>query len=214
MHSNLEQRKPRFIPTCQYPLLVPVKKPLHTYCRMDGLAYGPAIALLVRHRRVSPATFKAAAVATGLLVPGFLIVTAISIAYRYRMEFYPEIDFLAFLGLYLTVSNRANLERFARFRIEKPRCLRHERKCTLKLTASPCFGAKPAGKLPIHRKELQCRWKVFPLEYAEWGSLAGGPASFHKAATCNSSIREYFLPRESFPITEIGSIAGNCEACS
>ena len=59
---------------------------------------------------------QVAAIAAGLLAPGALIMTAISIAYRYKMEFYPEFDFLAFLGLYLTVTNPANLERFARFR--------------------------------------------------------------------------------------------------
>ena len=37
-------------------------------------------------------------------------------AYRYRMEFYPEIDFLALLGLYFTVTDQAMLARFARLR--------------------------------------------------------------------------------------------------
>jgi hypothetical protein len=36
--------------------------------------------------------------------------------YRYRMEFYPEMDLLAFLGLYATVSNPALLARFNRCR--------------------------------------------------------------------------------------------------
>lgn len=69
-----------------------------------------------RRSRNSPRTMQAAAIGIGLLAPCVLIMTAISVAYRYRMEFYPEIDFLAFLGLYLTVTNPANLERFARFR--------------------------------------------------------------------------------------------------
>jgi hypothetical protein len=45
------------------------------------------------------------ALATGLAVPCFLMLIAISMSYRYRMEFYPEIDLLAFLGLYATVSD-------------------------------------------------------------------------------------------------------------
>jgi hypothetical protein len=36
--------------------------------------------------------------------------------YRYRMEFYPEIEFLAFLGLYLTASDGEMLAKFARVR--------------------------------------------------------------------------------------------------
>jgi hypothetical protein len=44
------------------------------------------------------------------------MMMASSLAYRYRMEFYPEIDFLALLGLYLTVSDDAMLAKFARCR--------------------------------------------------------------------------------------------------
>lgn len=40
-------------------------------------------------------------IAMGLLTPCILMLTAISMTYRYRMEFYPEIDFLAFSGLYV-----------------------------------------------------------------------------------------------------------------
>jgi len=54
------------------------------------------------------------ALAAGLAVPCVLMLTAVSMNYRYRMEFYPEIDFLAFLGLYATVSNPALLARFNR----------------------------------------------------------------------------------------------------
>jgi hypothetical protein len=36
--------------------------------------------------------------------------------YRYRMEYYPEMDLLAFLGLYATVSDPALLARFNRCR--------------------------------------------------------------------------------------------------
>lgn len=56
------------------------------------------------------------ALAAGLAVPCVLMLTAIYMSYRYRMEFYPEIDFLAFLGLYATVSNPDLLVRFNRRR--------------------------------------------------------------------------------------------------
>lgn len=56
------------------------------------------------------------ALATGLAVPCVLMLTAIYMSYRYRMEFYPEMDLLGFLGLYATVSNPALLLRFNRFR--------------------------------------------------------------------------------------------------
>jgi hypothetical protein len=56
------------------------------------------------------------ALAAGLAVPCVLMLTAIYMSYRYRMEFYPEIDLLAFLGLYATVSNPDLLLRFNRCR--------------------------------------------------------------------------------------------------
>ncbi len=45
----------------------------------------------------------------GSSIPCLLMLTAISMNYRYRMEFYPLIDLLAFLGLYITVVNRHTL---------------------------------------------------------------------------------------------------------
>jgi hypothetical protein len=51
-----------------------------------------------------------------LLAPIVLMLAASSAAYRYRMEFYPEIDFLAFLGLYLILTDEALLAAFARRR--------------------------------------------------------------------------------------------------
>jgi cbb3-type cytochrome oxidase subunit 3 len=73
---------------------------------------------LWRHRKraFSPAARSAAAVAIGLLAPCILMLTAMWVAYRYRMEFYPEFQFLAFLGLYLTVTDDKMLALFARFR--------------------------------------------------------------------------------------------------
>jgi hypothetical protein len=59
---------------------------------------------------------QALALALGLAVPCVLMLAAIYMSYRYRMEFYPLIDFLAFLGLYATVSNPTLLARFNRHR--------------------------------------------------------------------------------------------------
>ena len=67
----------------------------------------------------SPRIFSPAqglALAAGLAVPCVLMLTHIYMSYRYRMEFYPEIDLLAFLGLYATVSNPDLLARFNRRR--------------------------------------------------------------------------------------------------
>lgn len=56
------------------------------------------------------------AIAAGMAVPCLLMLTAIGMCYRYSMEFYPEIDFLAFLGLFMIVSNPSLLARFNRYR--------------------------------------------------------------------------------------------------
>lgn len=56
------------------------------------------------------------ALSAGLAVPCVLMLTAMSMNYRYRMEFYPEIDLLAFLGLYATASDAALLARFSHWR--------------------------------------------------------------------------------------------------
>jgi hypothetical protein len=56
------------------------------------------------------------AVAAGLAVPCILMLTAISMNYRYRMEFYPEMDLLALLGLYAVVTNEGLLGVFHRWR--------------------------------------------------------------------------------------------------
>jgi hypothetical protein len=45
-----------------------------------------------------------------------LMLMYISDTYRYRMDFCPAMDFLAFLGLYATLTNEAMLATFARFR--------------------------------------------------------------------------------------------------
>jgi hypothetical protein len=56
------------------------------------------------------------ALAAGLAVPCVLMLTAITIAYRYRMEFYPEIDLLAFLGFYAATSSMGALAVLQRYR--------------------------------------------------------------------------------------------------
>jgi len=65
--------------------------------------------LAVSFRRAQPfrpiAWGQLLALALGLAVPGVLMLTAISLNYRYRMEFYPEIDLLGFIGLYTATSS-------------------------------------------------------------------------------------------------------------
>jgi hypothetical protein len=108
-----------FLEGTQQRIFHTVELPPSSFFLTDLLPLCFIVLLLIalwRRSRNSPRTMQAAAIAAGLLAPGALIMMLISIAYRYRMEFYPEFDFLALLGLYLTVSNPANLERFARFR--------------------------------------------------------------------------------------------------
>ena len=69
-----------------------------------------------RSRGLSNRRRWAAAVSLGLLAPCLLMLALAWMIYRYRLEFYPEIDFLTLLGLYLTVTDEASLKRFARFR--------------------------------------------------------------------------------------------------
>jgi hypothetical protein len=78
-----------------------------------GLAQGTKT-LTPSLRLFSPA--QGLALAAGLAVPCLLMLSFIWMCYRYRMEFYPEMDFLAFLGLYVTVSNPSLLARFNRLR--------------------------------------------------------------------------------------------------
>jgi hypothetical protein len=65
-------------------------------------------------RRISMAQLLA--LAAGLAVPCFLMLTAIYTAYRYRMEFYPEIDLLMFLGFYAATSSVGALAILHRYR--------------------------------------------------------------------------------------------------
>lgn len=50
-------------------------------------------------RRRQPGGVQGAAVAAGLCIPPLLMLSAISMCFRYRMDFYPLIEFLAFSGL-------------------------------------------------------------------------------------------------------------------
>ena len=58
----------------------------------------------------------AAAIAAAFSRPAYSYLRLSGRPHRYRMEFYPEIDFLALLGLYFTVTDRSLLARFARLR--------------------------------------------------------------------------------------------------
>jgi hypothetical protein len=75
-----------------------------------------AIALWKNRFRLSPVGQWAVALGIGLLVPCLLMLTYISVTYRYRMDFCPAIDFLAFLGLYATLTNETMLATFAKYR--------------------------------------------------------------------------------------------------
>jgi hypothetical protein len=77
------------------------------------------LAAVVWKRRIGglpPARQWAAALAVGLFTPCLLMLTLVWMAYRYRMEFYPEIDFMALLGLYFIVTDQVMLAKFARLR--------------------------------------------------------------------------------------------------
>ena len=58
----------------------------------------------------------AAAISLGLLAPCVLMLGFTWVLFRYRLEFYPELEFLAFLGLFLTVTDPAMLLKFTRCR--------------------------------------------------------------------------------------------------
>jgi hypothetical protein len=68
-----------------------------------------AVSILRRQSLRAISLGQLLALAAGLAVPGVLMLTAIALAYRYRMDFYPEIDLLAFLGFYVATSGAATL---------------------------------------------------------------------------------------------------------
>jgi hypothetical protein len=57
---------------------------------------------------------QSTAIALGLMAPCALMLSFPWMLYRYRMEFYPELEFLALLGLYLTMTDEEMLRRFSR----------------------------------------------------------------------------------------------------
>jgi hypothetical protein len=66
------------------------------------LALGFFYSLWARRGRAIVNLRYCAALLLGLAVPGFLILIAIYLAFRYRMEFYPVLELSAFLGFYVT----------------------------------------------------------------------------------------------------------------
>jgi hypothetical protein len=55
-----------------------------------------------------------AALMIGLLIPVFLILTFCYMAFRYRMEFYPFLEFTAFLGFYAICVNPGRVSALSR----------------------------------------------------------------------------------------------------
>ena len=73
-----------------------------------------ALLLIAMKRRQLPEGIRLGplvALAAGLALPGILMLMAISMNYRYRMEFAPEIDLLAFIGFAVAGINPASAAR-------------------------------------------------------------------------------------------------------
>ena len=68
-----------------------------------------AVQLWKGRTRYSPAASYAIVLTLGLFAPPLLMLGFPSLTYRYRMEFYPAIDLLAFLGLYLMLADQTTL---------------------------------------------------------------------------------------------------------
>jgi hypothetical protein len=110
-----------FFQNAQTQLVGGVEMPPSSFLLTDllPLCFIAFLAVALWRRRgggMSPMRQWAAAVAAGLLVPCMLMLTLIWMCYRYRMEFYPEIDFLALLGLYFIVTDKNLMTKFARVR--------------------------------------------------------------------------------------------------
>ena len=78
-------------------------------------AYLLRLPRLVRDRLLDPRAV--AALMIGLLVPVFLILTFMYMAFRYRMEFYPFLEFSAFLGFYAICVNPTEFSILSRRRL-------------------------------------------------------------------------------------------------
>jgi hypothetical protein len=86
-----------------------VELPPSSFLISDPLILGLAvfaIVQLVRHREVLDRAVVVP-VLVGLLVPILLILTWISMTFRYRMEFYPFFEFSALLGFGVLLSRQA-----------------------------------------------------------------------------------------------------------
>ena len=98
--------------------------------------------------------FRAAAALTiGFSIPVFLILTFFYMGFRYRMEFYPFLEFTAFLGFYATCVNPAQLSALWRSRL------------SLILIASAGFGI-------IYSHFALLLYKISPFTY--WVSVPDG----------------------------------------
>jgi hypothetical protein len=69
-----------------------------------------------RAKFLSARVVQALAISLGIGVPCLLLLTSYNMAHRYRMDFYPEIEFLALLGLYATLTSPALSQRLIRWR--------------------------------------------------------------------------------------------------
>jgi hypothetical protein len=70
---------------------------------------------LVRERLLDP--LAVAALMIGLLIPVFLILTFMYMTFRYRMEFYPFLEFSAFLGFYAICVHSGEFSALSRSRL-------------------------------------------------------------------------------------------------
>ena len=80
-----------------------------------GGAYLLRLPQLVRERLIDLRAM--AAIMIGLSIPAFLILTYFYMAFRYRMEFYPLLEFAAFLGFFAICINPGQFSALARRRL-------------------------------------------------------------------------------------------------
>jgi hypothetical protein len=102
-------------------MLYGVETPPSSFLLSDPLllvlagAYLMRLPQLARERRLDIAAV--AALMIGLLIPVFLILTFMYMAFRYRMEFYPFLEFSAFLGFYAICVNPDEFSALSRRRL-------------------------------------------------------------------------------------------------
>lgn len=109
-HLLFENAQARLLDAVELPPSSFFLTDLPAICFIAFLLY----ALKTRRSKVLLPAGRWLALAAGLTVPCVLMLSAIYESYRYRMEFYPLIDLLAFLGLYAVVSDEALLASFSR----------------------------------------------------------------------------------------------------